>query len=75
LIRDTCNICGKEFAVDFEVSGDGRTFPLPGNIPLRVRHHQGGNHVDVPGTLTGFYEIVDGKLVEVEPVVSDVLEG
>jgi hypothetical protein len=75
LIRDTCNVCGKEFAVDFEVSGEGRIFPLPGNIPSRVRHHEGGNHVDVPGTITAFYEILDGKLVEAKPVVSDILEG
>lgn len=74
LIRNTCNICGKEFVVDFEIKGQGKSFLLPGNIPLRVRHHEGGNYVDVPGTLTAFYEVVEGKLVEAKPVVSDVLE-
>lgn len=75
MTRHTCNICGKEFVVDFEMKGQGKTLLGPGNITLRVRHHEGGNHVDVPGTLTAFYEVVEGKLVEAKPVVSDVLEG
>ncbi|MGA8867156.1 MAG: hypothetical protein WB510_09315 [Candidatus Sulfotelmatobacter sp.] len=48
---------------------------MPGSLPLRVRHHEGGNYVDVFGTLNGFYEIVGGKMVEAKPVLSDVLEG
>lgn len=75
MIRATCSVCGQEFAVAFEMRGQGKCFPLPGTLPLRVRHHKDGNHVDVPGTLVGFYEVLEGKLVEAEPVVSDVLEG
>ncbi|MGA7907654.1 MAG: hypothetical protein WCA16_09640 [Candidatus Sulfotelmatobacter sp.] len=48
---------------------------MPGSLPLRVRHHEGGNYVDVFGTLNRFYEIVGGKMVEAKPVLSDVLEG
>ena len=44
-------------------------------IPLRVRHCENGNYVDVPGVLTGFYEIREGTLVEIEPKLGDSLEG
>jgi hypothetical protein len=53
----------------------GRLSRFRGTSRCSIRHHEGGNHVDVPGTLTAFYEILDGKFVEAKPVVSDVLEG
>ena len=74
VILNTCTICGKEFVADFKMEGQGTSVPLSRNLPLRVRHHEGGNHVDVLGTLIAFYEVVEGKLVEAKPVVSDVLE-
>ena len=76
MVRDTCSICGTEFAVVLdEMNWTGKHMLLPGNLPLRVRHHESGNYVDVFGTLKAFYEIVDGKLVEANPVLCDVLEG
>jgi hypothetical protein len=75
LISAKCTVCGREFSVEFEIKGEGQHIMLPGNIPLRVRHCAGGNFVDVPGgKLTAFYEMVDGKPVEAEPVLSDALE-
>lgn len=68
-----CSICGKEFVVAFEVRGQGKTFLVPN--PKRIRHCENGNHVDVAGTITGFYEKIDGNLVAAKPVLGDPLEG
>jgi hypothetical protein len=73
-MRQKCNVCGKEFIIEFEDKGAGQTHMLPGTIPLRIRHCAGGNFVDVPCKLTAFSEIVDGKPVAVAPVVTDALE-
>jgi hypothetical protein len=74
LISTICTACGREFIVEFEIKGAGKTFMLPGTIPARVRHCATGNFVDVPGTLTAFYEMVDGQRVKANPIMSDALE-
>jgi hypothetical protein len=70
----TCTACGKEFAFALETQGQGQHFMLTGE-PLRVRHCESGNYVDVFGKLVAFYEKVDGNLVKATPVSSDPLEG
>ncbi len=64
----TCNKCGKEFAADAEMAAQG-----PVSV-LRLRHCEGGNAIDVPGKLLGFYEKVGRNLVGAQPVIDDPLE-
>jgi hypothetical protein len=75
LISTTC-ACGRDIRIEFDgMMGEGQRFvPLPGNI-VSVTHDCGrGAPVVVPGKLTAFYEIVDGKPVAVKPILSDPLE-
>jgi hypothetical protein len=65
--------CGADIRIEFDgMIGEGqRVVPLPGNI-VSVTHACGkGTPVVVPGKLTAFYEIVDGKAVAVTPIVTD----
>lgn len=70
----TC-ACGTEVIIEFDtMMSDGqRTVMLSGNTQS-VQHCDKGTPVIVPGKLTAFYEIVDGKLIAVRPIVSDPLE-
>jgi hypothetical protein len=70
----TCTACGKEFAFVLEMRGQGQCFMLTED-PLRIRHCEHGNYVDIFGKLTAFYEKVDGALVEARPILSDPLES
>ena len=74
MISTTCEVCGKEIRIEFEMKGEGQTFMLPGNLPQRAIHCKGGKGVVVPGKITAFYEMVDGKPVAVKPIVSDPLD-
>jgi hypothetical protein len=67
-----CNVCGRDFTFDFATRGSGKSFPMPN--PRRVRHCANGNYVDVPGEVTRFCEVVDGKLIEVAPIVGDLFD-
>ena len=65
--------CGTDIRIEFDgMMGEGqRTVPLPGNL-VSVAHACGkGTPVIVPGKLIAFYEIVDGKLAAVKPIVTD----
>lgn len=67
--------CGADIRIEFDgMMGEGqRIVPLPGNL-VSVAHDCGkGAPFIVPGQLTAFYEIVDGKLVVAKPLVTDAL--
>lgn len=69
-----CTVCEKLFTFDCEAT------PLPTAgataipTPMFVSHCLGGNSVPVLGKLTKSWEIIEGKLVEAEPHISDGLD-
>jgi hypothetical protein len=72
LISTKC-ACGTDIRIEFDgMIGEGQRFaPLPGNI-VSVAHDCGkGTPVVVPGKLTAFYAVVDGKLLAVKPIITD----
>jgi hypothetical protein len=75
LISTKCT-CGTDIRIEFDsMIGDGQRFvPLQGTIPPSVKHCSKGTFIVVPGKITAFYEIVDGKLIAAEPIMSDALE-
>ena len=68
-----CSVCGKLFTFDFEATPLPTSGPMVIPTPLFVSHCSGGNTVPVPGKLTKFWEVINSKLVEVKPHISDGL--
>jgi hypothetical protein len=68
LPRTICTICEKTFEIHLVRNMQAKHF-LVAN-PVRVSHCKGGNSEEVEGTFK-LYEVRDGELVEVPPVVSD----